>query len=196
MLTCFYLFLAYLLTTRVFCFFYYFFIYIHKRFKTINSFLLINRIIKYWYAKLLISIYYFRSQILELCCSICHNPFPPKKKGTAKCVKCSARICKIRCSTRDPTGKWLCFTCKHQFSWIQEVIVTISSGFKAMRCVLSSNLTQVYEIMDEDKLKKQDKYIRSCIEEKISAILGETVDDASVFRIYNDESCNYTQTLK
>ncbi|XP_044267541.1 uncharacterized protein LOC123013208 isoform X2 [Tribolium madens] len=120
------------------------------------------------------------------------------------CVECEERVCKQRCSKYDCRRKgWTCYACLKRPSWIQTILQSLPLRNNNKGVFAVTTVSKRSENMDEFDLKrKREKMlVRDFIEKLVSSLLGASVDDASISRIYKDKHYDilftkYHQELK
>jgi hypothetical protein len=131
---------------------------------------------------------------LQWHCAVCGTylrTHPLENIQAVICTECEERVCKLRCSKREYVRKgWICYSCLKRPSWLQGIFETLSLRFKRDNSNVKSIMSKEGEKMGEhaDPLKQKEKdCVRDFIEKLVSTILGGSVDDASISRMYTDK---------
>lgn len=105
------------------------------------------------------------------------------------CIECEERVCKRRCSKHDIRKGWICYTCLKRPSWVESIVKYLRFRYNYKHKI--TNKFNQREIMGENSEAKEKMYVRDFIEKLVSTILGSSVDDASISRIYKDKHCKF-----
>ncbi|XP_022913601.2 uncharacterized protein [Onthophagus taurus] len=124
-------------------------------------------------------------------CNVCGGQFRSiqgvlEVERVATCTKCKQKICKIRCSNRDPLKGWICQLCQQPEAWFKVILNAIHPN----KGTIFSNMDQEgIDELDEDLRelrKKEREQVRDFIERLVESLLGGTLDDVNIRRLYND----------
>ncbi|XP_008194259.2 uncharacterized protein LOC658798 isoform X2 [Tribolium castaneum] len=149
-----------------------------------------------------------RSPALQWHCAVCGSYLRSHLTEDVKiviCVGCEERVCKQRCSKYDCRRKgWTCYACLKRPSWMQAILQSLPLRNHNKGVLADTAVSRRSENMDEkfDLTRKREKMlVRDFIENLVSSLLGASVDDASISRIYKDKHYDtlftkYHQELK
>ncbi|XP_063913596.1 uncharacterized protein LOC135130174 isoform X2 [Zophobas morio] len=139
-----------------------------------------------------------RKPSLQWYCAVCgsylRSRLNEEKVKIVICSACEERVCKQRCSKRNyAKQEWICYTCLKRPSIVQNIRNVFCLPYKNLNWM--KNMVSNQSGQTENKLENahahsyhEKEYVRDFIEKLISTIIGGSVDEASISRVYNDKS--------